>query len=59
MPDHASQSVSSLSTQASSNQAVRNSRIYQIMLVAHELVLEGKFCPFLADLVLRQHKAVK
>lgn len=45
MSDHASQSISSLSTQASSNEAARNARIYQIMLVAHELVLEGKFYP--------------
>lgn len=42
MSDHASQSVSSLSTQASSYEVVRSTRIYQIMLVAHELVLEGK-----------------
>ncbi|KAK9841930.1 hypothetical protein WJX84_002435 [Apatococcus fuscideae] len=40
--DHPSQSSSSLIAQASSSQAVRNARVYQIMLVAHELVLEGR-----------------
>ncbi len=33
---------SNVSTRAAENEALRSTRIYQIMLVAHELVLEGK-----------------